>query len=417
MNFISVLQIILAAGALQGLVLFYLLFTRKSNHVANRLLSVLILLMSIQSGLIAFDTQKVFVQFPQITKISWLIPLFFGPLLYLFTRKITARHPRLYPIEIVHFLPVLVTFIYLLPYFIKTNGENVAFLSELEADRQNDFSLIRQVTLFQVLFYLVYSLKALYQYEGKIHNTFSELSQVRLTWLKKAIFLLLLIFLIAVIALTVTKWYVPVLTEMYHYYVHYLLVTILVYWLGYKAFAQPPLFASPLIPSTNTAPSAAANNPEVTVAPFNNHDFTMYGKPGITKKYAKHSLKPEDSRKFLDQLLEYMETAKPYRQHYLTIQELATQLQMPKHYLLQIIQTHLNKTFYDFINHYRVAEAQALLIDSNHKQETLLVIAQKVGFSSESTLKEVFKNQTGQTPSEYIRKFSADTHDPAAELQ
>ncbi len=410
MNFITLLQYILAAGALLGLTIAFKLFTRKPNQLANWLLSVLILLMSVQSLLVAFDTQNFFVRFPHLSKISWLIPMFFGPMLYLFIRKLTARNPRLFPIEIIHFIPVLVTLFYLLPYFIRTSGETVAYLSDLEVNRQDDFGLIRQVTLFQVFFYLVYSLKSLAQYDNRIVNTFSNLENIKLEWLKKAIYFLLIIFLAAVVAVTLKKWYLPVLTELYLYYLHFLLVITAVYWIGYKALTQPQLFPKTVsnfaITSKNVENSSEL---ESDLVPAGLHDPEPIGMPGLPKKYRKYTLKPAAIQKYYDRLNEIMETQKPYQQSNLTIQELADQLQIPRQYLLYLIHSHLDKNFYDFVNQYRVTEAQVLLTTPQEQPISKLAIAQKVGFTSEATLEAAFVRLTGQTAAEFVQNEATNS--------
>ncbi len=406
MTFIQILQFILVGGALQGLLLAFLLFTRKTNRIANRLLGALILLMSVQSILVAFDTREFFITFPHLSKVSWVIPLFFGPLLYLFTQKLTARMPQFRRKDFIHFIPAGLTFIYLLPYYLKTTVEKIAYLNDFEIARQDDFGFIGQATLFQVLFYLVYSLKILYRYEKKILNTFSELEKIRLQWLKQFIYSVLIIFFVAAVAFYAKKWYVPLLTEIYHYHIHYLLVIILVYWIGYKALAQPQVFVqrpvSPLLPPPLPTPT----NPEVPATPVT----PAYPQPDTTpeavKKYQKSSLKSVTSQSYLNQLLDFMETEKPYRQSNITIQELAVLIQIPKHHLSQIINDQLNKNFYDFINQYRVAEAQLLLVDPKFKHLTNLAIAEEAGFNSKATFNAVFKKQTGQTPSEYVKTYA-----------
>ena len=70
-------QILLVAGSVQGLCVALLLWTRW----ANRLLAVLV----------AFDTREVFVTYPHLSKISWLQPTLFRPLIYVFTDKRAGR--------------------------------------------------------------------------------------------------------------------------------------------------------------------------------------------------------------------------------------------------------------------------------------------------------------------------------------
>jgi AraC-like DNA-binding protein len=117
-------------------------------------------------------------------------------------------------------------------------------------------------------------------------------------------------------------------------------------------------------------------------------------------------LKPEDSQLYLDQLLDFMEKEKPYRQPNITIQELADTMQISKHHLSQVINERLEKNFYDFINQYRVAEAQLLLVNPKYRHLTNLAVAEEAGFNSKATFNAVFKKQTGQTPSEYVKNHA-----------
>lgn len=404
MNFITMLQYILAAGAFLGLILTYFLYIRKPNKLANRLLSVLILLMSIQSLLVAYDTQNFFIRFPQLSKVSWLIPMLFGPLLYLYIRKLTARNPRLFPIEVIHFIPVLVALFYLLPYFVNTNNETVAYFSDLDVDRHDDFGLIRQVTLFQVFFYLVYSLKTIAQYDKKIYNTFSDLENIKLEWLKKGIYILLAVFLAAVLAVTMNNKFLPVLIEMYHYYLHFLFVITLVFWIAYKTLKQTQLFPKNYHTTQNSAWNLEnASALEEDLAPTGNRDLEPMGLPGLPKKYRKYTLKPSAIQKYYDRLNEIMESQTPYRQSNITIQELADLLQMPRQYLLYLIHSHLDKNFYDFINQYRITEAQTLLTNPEDKTLSKLDIAKIVGFNSEEAMEAAFKRLTGQKSSDFLK--------------
>lgn len=151
MSSIQVLQFILVGGALQGLFLSFLLVTRRANQLANRLLALLVLLISVQSTLVAFDTREFFLTFPHLSKVSWLLPLLFGPLIYLFTQKLTYEQPRFKLADLIHFIPFGLTFIYLLPYYLKTRAEKIAYLNDFELARQDDFGWLGQVTLFLTL--------------------------------------------------------------------------------------------------------------------------------------------------------------------------------------------------------------------------------------------------------------------------
>ncbi len=62
-------------------------------------------------------------------------------------------------------------------------------------------------------------------------------------------------------------------------------------------------------------------------------------------------------------------------------------------------------SFYDYINSYRVEEIKEVIQSVNLKQKTILTVAMDCGFNSKSTFNRIFKNKTGNTPSQYIKSL------------
>lgn len=104
------------------------------------------------------------------------------------------------------------------------------------------------------------------------------------------------------------------------------------------------------------------------------------------------------SQQQLDELSNYMTTHKPYLDNALTLQDLAKQTHIPERQLSYLINQVLGKHFYDYINTYRIEEAQRLLAD---KDLNIQQIMYEVGFNSKSSFNTAFKKKTGQTPSLY----------------
>jgi AraC-like DNA-binding protein len=69
--------------------------------------------------------------------------------------------------------------------------------------------------------------------------------------------------------------------------------------------------------------------------------------------------------------------------------------------LSALINGHHKQNFYDFVNDYRVRDAQRQLEDPSLKSKTIQKIFEDAGFSSKSTFHTYFKKVTGKTPSEY----------------
>jgi len=90
----------------------------------------------------------------------------------------------------------------------------------------------------------------------------------------------------------------------------------------------------------------------------------------------------------------------------LTLAELAHRLHTNTSLLSHVINTGCGQNFNDFVNSYRVAEAERKLQDPRLAHYSLVGIALESGFNSKSTFNRVFKKLTGRTPSEVIRPKS-----------
>jgi AraC-like DNA-binding protein len=99
-----------------------------------------------------------------------------------------------------------------------------------------------------------------------------------------------------------------------------------------------------------------------------------------------------------------METERPYLAPELTLGELAAQLRTNNSWLSKVINAGCGQNFNDFINEYRVREAEQRLCDPRFGHYTLLAVALEAGFNSKSTFNRVFKKLRGITPSEVARK-------------
>jgi YesN/AraC family two-component response regulator len=112
--------------------------------------------------------------------------------------------------------------------------------------------------------------------------------------------------------------------------------------------------------------------------------------------------------KLLQKVLDYMETSKPYHDSELTLTSLASQMNINRNQLSEIINTGTGGNFYDFINKYRVDEVKQLIENPKFKDYTMLAIAFEAGFASKSTFNSIFRKATGLTPTEYKEKLKSD---------
>ncbi|QLE85025.1 helix-turn-helix transcriptional regulator [Shewanella sp. Scap07] len=107
---------------------------------------------------------------------------------------------------------------------------------------------------------------------------------------------------------------------------------------------------------------------------------------------------------YITQIKDYMQQEKPYLNPLLTLDNLASQLQLSPRLLSQIINRHFEQNFFEFINQYRINESQRLLSDASLKHTTIIDIMDKSGFNSKATFNTLFKKRLGQTPSQYRKQ-------------
>ena len=93
-----------------------------------------------------------------------------------------------------------------------------------------------------------------------------------------------------------------------------------------------------------------------------------------------------------------------YREPGLSIGALAELLETPEHRLRSLINQRLGyRNFSAFLNHHRIGEARALLVDPTHVDLPILTIAMDLGYGSLAPFNRAFRETVGQSPSEYRR--------------
>jgi len=121
----------------------------------------------------------------------------------------------------------------------------------------------------------------------------------------------------------------------------------------------------------------------------------------------------QDSREFkeqLEQLQSHMEKEKPYLDFELSLEKLAQQLNMPEKELSLLINHHLGKHFFDFVNTYRIKQAKSILANPEFANMTILEVLYQVGFNSKSSFYTAFKKVVGKTPIQYRNDISLSKH-------
>jgi len=106
----------------------------------------------------------------------------------------------------------------------------------------------------------------------------------------------------------------------------------------------------------------------------------------------------------LNGVREYLQAERPYLDPGLTLEKLATALDLPRGELSRLISGFTDGNYYDLVNHYRVQHARQLLADPAEKRTSIEAIGLMAGFRARSTFYEAFKRDTGMTPAQYRKE-------------
>ncbi len=124
----------------------------------------------------------------------------------------------------------------------------------------------------------------------------------------------------------------------------------------------------------------------------------------LREKYRTSSLKGIEEVRLFDRLKYLLENETFFLDPHLTLKHAADRLATNTKYLSQVVNHQAGMNFQQFINQFRVEEAKKKILDDRLGNLTLYGIALQCGFKNKSTFYKVFKEVTGQTPKDFIRK-------------
>ncbi|MFO1243257.1 MAG: helix-turn-helix domain-containing protein [Rickettsiales bacterium] len=115
--------------------------------------------------------------------------------------------------------------------------------------------------------------------------------------------------------------------------------------------------------------------------------------------FSSRGRKPVNDEEIVDKLMKAVTEDKIYRELAITRDTVASRLKISEQLLSRVINQRFQKNFNEFLNYYRVEEAKQKL--TFEKELPITNIAFDVGFNSIASFNRVFKDMTGQSPTEY----------------
>lgn len=368
------ITIILIFG-IQAIVLVVLILKKRPIKQSNIFLALILFFFALISIDIALNYLLYTFNKTNLIRYFQLQLLFgIGPSLYFFTKCITDPDYRILRKEYIHFIPVILEFIYYrtniyqngLDYRMEfyENGLTSIYQIPLEP-----FSLIyiflQWLAIASVIIYIFLSVRLFHRYKIWVKRNYSNLTSKSLGWLKIPLFLYSTFWISWIILRLIDTFIFQNNLADFYLLPTFIGMSVVTCWIGFKGYVKSQI------------------------------DAVGFSKESL--KVKSKSTNPEVAKEIINLML----TQKPYLNPDLDLLKLSEMIDMNSKIVSQIINIDLEMNFYEFINKYRVEEFKHRLRNRDSDKFSLMGIAYDCGFNSKSTFNHVFKKITGQTPSEY----------------
>lgn len=345
-------------------------FNKKVDAVARALISSFIFIHSVFILHIYLNMTNYQYQFPHSYRMSTGFSFLYGPLLYLYFKRITLGY-KFKKIDLLHLLPTLLFLIYLTPDYLMSSNQKLAiFMNRISDGRSFSDVAIIALKLTSLLAYGCY-IRKLYLKSKKN----KELNRENRRW-QKNIYIIHISYVISYLVYGILLANSMTFGVLFHIQIS--CMALMVMYIGYSANIQPNVFSGSF---------------------SYNRLFYKYEKSGLTKSLS-HELK--------ENLINLFDNEKIYKENNICLETLADKLNTTRHNTSQVINEHFKMSFHELINSYRIHEAKKILNSDIKKNLHIIDIAYEVGYNNKVTFNKAFKKDTKLTPSEYQRVSSVN---------
>ena len=372
LEFREIITYIFAIGAAQAVFLFFILWKKKENIFANKLLAVTMIIFALDlSGGVLFLSGYIKYT-PWVLGLNNSFPYLYGPLIFLYVIFLIGRRKNFKKTDYFHFIPFLLVHIYGIFFFYFEGSDYQLSMLNYNIEHPWHIELVGKLIPFHGITYMLITVLVAVRYNKRIRNRFANIERIDLNWL------LYLVVGTAVIWIVVLLSYLLNLVYGEHLQANlliYITLSVFLYTFAFKSIRQPEI----------------SNKDEID---------------NEVKAYSKSGLSDEKAAEIHNRLVQFMKSQKPYLNTGLNLAVLAQDLNISPHNLSEVINTKLKKNFYDFINGYRVEEVKELIADDVDSRYSILAHGFEAGFTSKSAFYSAFKKFTGVTPAQYRKEIS-----------
>ena len=338
------------------------MFTKKNNALPDRILSGWLMLLAIEFLTCGIDYQLFG---KPLLSSSFLL---FNPALFVYISSLTRKKFKLSPYQLLHLLPFI--------FF-----ETYAYIT-LQPFEMDTFFIHDKHYFFRIFFatativsWIVYNVMSIYyvhRYRKYLQSEWSTIEKgENLGWVLVVLifYVVYCSFAFGIASITYFANFNPLTPHIYNYVMLFFLVFVISFY-------------------------GLRQNVVVKQLP----------EPAESIPYKNSLLSAETKNEIRQKLIDYTEREKIYLNSDLNMDLLSVKLGFPKYQITEVLNADIGKSFFQFINSYRVEAVKKMLSDP-HNKYSIEAVGYDCGFASKSSFYTVFKKFTDETPFAYRNRM------------
>ncbi|MDO6721234.1 helix-turn-helix domain-containing protein [Psychrosphaera sp. 1_MG-2023] len=295
-----------------------------------------------------------------------------GPLLFLCIKSLVFKDFSLRKIDILHIVPLIIYLVFIsTTFYSHTFDERQVMLINESFVYDTGYVSLELFNKGLRVFYAIACVIMIRRYRYLLQDTYSNIDKAHTNWLNGLVygFMAVMFSETVLVMAKIISLFTPIGNSVFSQigltgnYLSFVLVNLLVF----TAIRHFLTFEQVTYKETATKPvDDQFVNPEIAT---------------------EIDIKMKDNKAFMDPDI--------------TLDSLASALEITSRDLSMLINRHFGINFYEFINKYRIEEAKKMLSDPTHKKDTITDIYLAVGFNSKSVFYTFFKKFEDVTPSQF----------------
>lgn len=377
--YFSLLMIFGASQAVMGMVL---LLGNPKRAFANNLLSLLLFFWGFSCyWFFAFIHKEPFFNVGVTTFIGPMLSLTLFPPVFLYVKYLFYGQTGFLPKDHIHFLPIYLYILFTLYLFYDSDFSILIMRKhKLYALR---YQISSWIATFQGPIYYIMTHRILKLRHQHLLQHYSELESRKLEWFRWINISFAVVFIIGGISSILKTAY---LNPYALYMTYHGVMAVCIFYITLMIYKYPAIFMdeNEMLDNRSLLPQSIL---------------------GLTKTASDvivlEPVERENTSQVIGKLNEAMEKDKVYRNPNLSLNDLAETISETRNTISYVLNNHIHKSFYDYINTLRIEESKRLLLDEKYKNYTIEAVAAEAGFKTTSVFYKFFKNQVNLTPSQY----------------